>query len=111
MEAEEPQMNLLTFVSEADLAAAPAAGIWIIADEDPSTLDDGWFIVTMNNSAPFANFPASRHQKGYGLNFADGHSEIYRLRDPGTMSALHSGKPISEQNADWIKLKQVTTVK
>jgi hypothetical protein len=111
METEEPRTNLLTFVTEADLASAPTAGIWIIADENPSTLDDGWFDVTMDNSAPFASFPATRHQNGYGLNFADGHSEIYRLRDPGTLAALKSLKPVSPANADWIKLKQATTVK
>jgi len=111
MATEEPQLNLLTFVNESDLAAAPPAGIWITADEDRSTLDDGWFEVTMNNATPFASFPATRHQKGYGLNFADGHSEMYRLRDPGTMAALLGRKEVSAENSDWIKLKQVTTVK
>jgi prepilin-type N-terminal cleavage/methylation domain-containing protein len=111
MEGQQQQGDFLTFMTEADLAAAPAAGIWIMADEDPSTLDDGWFEVTMDNSAPFASFPATRHQHGYGLNFADGHSEIFRLRDPGTLSALQSRKTVTQNNSDWIKLKQVTTVK
>src|SRR5581483_3695326 len=54
-----------TFVTEADLAATPTSSIWIIADEDPSTLDDGWFDVTMNNASPFSSFPSHRHRNGY----------------------------------------------
>ncbi len=105
-----------TFVTEADLAATPTSSIWIIADEDPSTLDDGWFDVTMNNSAPFSSFPAHRHQNGYALDFADGHTEVYKLRDPQTVALfgrLRVGAQfqISENNTDWVKLKQVTTAR
>jgi prepilin-type N-terminal cleavage/methylation domain-containing protein len=111
MELEETRTNYLTFVTESDLAAAPASGIWLMADEDPATLDDAWFEVTMDDSIPFASFPGTRHQKGYVLDFADGHAEIYRLRDPSTMAALKGQIVIRPQNADWIKLKQVTTVR
>jgi len=38
----------------------------------------------MDNSVPFATFPATRHQNAYGLNFADGQLEIYHLRTPVT---------------------------
>ena len=96
-----------TFVKDSELTIAAASTLWYIADEDVTTMDDGWFLVTMNDSQPFASFPALRHRRGYGLNFVDGHAEIYRLRDPET--AL--GTTIKANNADWIKLKQVTTFK
>ncbi|HWD19899.1 MAG TPA: prepilin-type N-terminal cleavage/methylation domain-containing protein [Verrucomicrobiae bacterium] len=113
MVSEEKGTTFRTFVTGADLAGAPTSQTWILADENETTLNDGWFHVTMDNSRPFDSFPAARHRNAYSLNFADGHSEIFRLRDPGTLAALgpkYQGG-VQASNADWIKLKQVTTVK
>jgi prepilin-type N-terminal cleavage/methylation domain-containing protein/prepilin-type processing-associated H-X9-DG protein len=96
-----------TYVKETETAAIGPANLWMIMDENELTIDDAWFLVTMDNSAPFASFPATRHQHGYNLNFADGHVEHYILRDPNTQSPA---LPVSPLNADWLKLKQVTTV-
>ena len=96
-----------TFVRDSELAAAGPAQLWVIMDEHEGTIDDGWFLVTMNDRQPFASFPATRHQRAYGLSFADGHAEVYKLRDPNTQFA--SGQ-ISPENSDWQRLKQVTTV-
>jgi prepilin-type N-terminal cleavage/methylation domain-containing protein len=117
METEEEQTPFRVFLKDADLAAGMPASIWVHIDENVATLDDGWFLVTMNNSQPFANLPASRHQNGYGLDFADGHAENYRLRSPvahvpenqANASAQFFAPEVSPTNSDWIKLKSVTT--
>jgi prepilin-type N-terminal cleavage/methylation domain-containing protein len=106
---ENEETPYLTFVTDADLSAAPTSQIWIIIDESQKTLDDAWFEVTMNNSQPFARLPANRHGTGYALNFADGHCEVYKLRDPSTFLALQKNGNILPSNGDWIKLKHVTT--
>ena len=97
-----------TFVRDSELSAAGPATIWVIADEHEASIDDAWFLVTMDDSQPFASFPATRHERGYGLNFGDGHAEFYKLRDPRTQ--LASGQ-ISPYNSDWQRLKQVTTIR
>jgi prepilin-type N-terminal cleavage/methylation domain-containing protein/prepilin-type processing-associated H-X9-DG protein len=94
-----------TFVKENEIAAVGAAILWMIADEHELTIDDGTFLVTMNDSEPFASFPADRHQHGYDLNFADGHVERFKLQDPNSIP----GRTVTAQNNDWIRLKQVTT--
>ena len=106
METYSGQGNFKTFVKDNEIATAGAANLWFIADEHEASIDDGWFLVTMNDSQPFASFPGMRHARGYGLNFGDGHVEKYRLRDPNTQSPA---KPATAQNSDWNKLKQVTT--
>lgn len=95
-----------TFVRDGELSAASPAMLWVMADEDVTTIDDGWFLVTMNDSQPFASLPGGRHQRSYSLNFADGHVELYKLRDAESLavSAQYSAK-----NSDWLKLKQATT--
>jgi prepilin-type processing-associated H-X9-DG protein len=95
-----------TFVKESETAVLGNANLWVIMDEHEVTIDDAWFLVTMDNSSPFASFPATRHQHGYNLVFADGHVEHYVLRDPNTQSPAHA---VGDTDTDWIKLKQVTT--
>ena len=97
-----------TFVKESETAAAGPAALWVLADEHEASIDDGWFLVTMNDSQPFANFPATRHHRGYNLNFADGHAEVFKLRDPYSQFPPRPG--FSAKNSDWLRLKQVTTV-
>jgi prepilin-type N-terminal cleavage/methylation domain-containing protein len=95
-----------TYVREAEIAAIGGTSrLWVLADEDPSTLNDGWFLVTMDNRQPFASFPGIRHQHGCGLNFADGHTQIFTLRNPNSVP----GHVINANNPDWLLFKQMTT--
>jgi prepilin-type N-terminal cleavage/methylation domain-containing protein/prepilin-type processing-associated H-X9-DG protein len=95
-----------TFMRESEISVIGAAArLWLLSDEDPSTLNDGWFLVTMNDLEPFASFPGIRHRHGSGMIFVDGHAEVFKLRDPGSVP----GRKIEEANTDWIQLKQMTT--
>jgi prepilin-type processing-associated H-X9-DG protein len=96
-----------TFVTENETALIGTSTLWVFADEDELSIDDPWWLVTMNNSQPFASFPATRHSRGYNLSFADGHVERYALRDPNTVAA---GIQVKPQNSDWVKLKEVSTL-
>jgi prepilin-type N-terminal cleavage/methylation domain-containing protein len=109
METVQNEKGYRTFMRDSEVSAASPAVLWVIADEHENTIDDAWFLVTMNDSQPFASFPAMRHQHGYVLNFADGHVEYYKLRDSKTGSTANG--QISYLNSDWLKLKQVTTVR
>lgn len=95
-----------TFVKDNELAAAGPASLWLICEEHEASIDDGWFLVTMNDSEPFASFPATRHQRAFYLNYADGHVEKFRLHDPTTQAP---GMQVGRGNTDWIRLKQITT--
>jgi len=116
-EMETEQTPFRVFLKDRDLGAAIPSAIWVFIDEHAATLDDGWFIVTMNDSHPFESLPATRHQNAYGLNFADGHAEVYHLRSPATQIADTQAEAFMQydslefpaSNTDWIKLKGVTT--
>ncbi len=101
-----------TFVMENETALMGTANLWTIADENEATIDDAWWLVTMNNSLPFASFPATRHARGYNLSFADGHVERWNLLDPHTV--LNPSKGVQQQvtstDTDWLRLKQASTV-
>ena len=64
---------------------APPSTAWVFIDEYEMTIDDGVFVIgnwsAFPNPPPFwRNFPASRHNNGANLSFADGHAEHYRWR-------------------------------
>jgi prepilin-type N-terminal cleavage/methylation domain-containing protein len=108
METYPQPKGFRTFVRDSELTAAGAAMLWVIADEHEASIDDGWFLVTMDDSRPFESFPGARHERSYGLNFADGHAEFYKLRDPKSQGV---GMGVSASNPDWQRLKQVTTIR
>jgi prepilin-type N-terminal cleavage/methylation domain-containing protein/prepilin-type processing-associated H-X9-DG protein len=107
-QADYSQRSYRTFVKDAELTAAGPARLWLFSEENEVTLDDGFFLVTMDDSSPFANRPSWRHKGAYGLNFADGHVESYTLRDPQTFKLPAF---VSIDNPDWQRFKQITTMK
>jgi hypothetical protein len=108
MERHPHLSGFRTFVRESELSAAGPGMLWVMADEHEASIDDAWFQVTMDDSRPFASFPATRHERSYGLNFGDGHAEFYKLGDPTTEPSEGQTSP---SNSDWQRLKQVTTVR
>jgi competence protein ComGC len=100
-----------TFVRESEILAVSPAALWLLIDEHAESIDDGCFPVTMDDSRPFASFPATRHEAGYALNFADGHAEIYKLSDPASLTLAQEGSYAVAMNPDWLKLKQATTMR
>src|SRR5207247_1206306 len=99
-----------TFVKDTEFATTGAAALWLLADEHELTIDDGWFLVTMDDCEPFVSFPATRHARGFGLNFVDGHAAILKLRDPTTQVLPSGQNNVTAKNSDWLQFRQITTV-
>jgi prepilin-type N-terminal cleavage/methylation domain-containing protein/prepilin-type processing-associated H-X9-DG protein len=90
--------------------------MWVFIDERPDTINDGYFSVDMNgldnpNATVIADFPASYHNNGGGLSFADGHSEIHKWVDGRTRPAVAIRKTGSAGNNDMAWLMQRSTSK
>jgi prepilin-type N-terminal cleavage/methylation domain-containing protein len=103
-----------------DMTDPGPSGTWLLVDEREDSINDGFFVVDMRGypSAPatimLVDFPASYHNGAGGLNFADGHSEIKRWRDPRTVPKLRKGVELnlnipSPNNQDIIWFQQRTT--
>ena len=76
------------------------SGIWVLIDEREESINNGHFIHCMEGIYPrdpsqfgWINWPANYHNGASGLNFADGHSEIRKWRDPRTTPP--KGKAVS----------------
>ena len=88
-----------------------SATTWYLIDEQEKSINDGFFLVAMpGTSTSPLDCPATRHNRGYGLSFCDGHSEIYKLTDSRTKYPLVPANLSSPSNPDYVKLQSMTTV-
>ena len=65
---------------------APAGAI-LFVDEHEGSIENARFVVSPRGSSVWVDFPATRHQNGGVLTFADGHAEQIRWLEPGTLQA------------------------
>jgi len=85
--------------------------LWVLLDEDERSINDGFF-VTDPDARRWIDFPAisaARHNFCFGLNFADGHAEIWRYRDPRTFRVKGNNTEQSG-NLDLQRLAAASTV-
>lgn len=97
-----------------DLTRPSPVETFVVLDEHPGSINDGYFQVRMGGPGHIVDFPASNHNGAAGFAFADGHSEIKKWLDPRTTPAVEKGKLIelnvpSEDNPDVVWIRERTT--
>jgi prepilin-type N-terminal cleavage/methylation domain-containing protein len=86
--------------------------MWVLLEEDQRSINDGFF-VTDPTARIWFDFPAisaDRHTFSYVLNFADGHSEIWRCRDSRSFQ-LSMGRTEQPGNSDLARLARASASK
>jgi prepilin-type N-terminal cleavage/methylation domain-containing protein len=78
------------YLKLSDLVDPGPSRTWVMIDEHPLSMNDGFFVIDMKGypnaaQAALPDFPASYHNRAGGLSFADGHSEIRKWQDPRTV--------------------------
>ncbi len=58
--------------------------LWMMVDEHPDSINDGWMITNVTDPKRWADLPGSLHAGACGFNFVDGHSEIKRWAETST---------------------------
>jgi type II secretory pathway pseudopilin PulG len=82
------------------LASIPQpANIYVFLDEHPCSINDGLFIdgtqTLPSDPSPWegSDIPASTHNGAGGISFSDGHSEIHKWQNKGTVIPVVPGSP------------------
>jgi hypothetical protein len=73
-----------TYGRFADMVEPGPAGLWVLLDEEESSINDGAFAVLMRQPTHFLDWPGSYHDFAGGFAFADGHSEIHKWVEGST---------------------------
>ncbi len=83
--------------------------LWVLLEEDERGINDGFF-VTDPTAGIWIDFPAistHRHNYSYVLDFADGHSEVWRYRDERSFQ-VSTNKTEQPGNTDLARLARAT---
>ena len=97
-----------------DFTTTSSTDVWVLIDEHEALINDSWFAVDLSGSRTWLDLPTARHGGAYALNFADGHSEIFKLQQVGLFSGpaptvpLNVAQATQTANNDWLKLRNVS---
>jgi prepilin-type N-terminal cleavage/methylation domain-containing protein/prepilin-type processing-associated H-X9-DG protein len=83
---------LQSYYKESNMIFPGPANLWVLIDENPNSINDASFICEptcadnpANPQPQWIDFPASYHNHGSGISFADGHTEIKMWRDAAVL--------------------------
>jgi prepilin-type N-terminal cleavage/methylation domain-containing protein/prepilin-type processing-associated H-X9-DG protein len=94
-----------------DLVNPGPADTFVFIDERENSINDGWFamdVLDQDAGATWIDLPATRHNKGAVLSFADCHAEFRKWKDPRTLDEMTPGTA-SANNPDIAWLQKRTT--
>jgi prepilin-type processing-associated H-X9-DG protein len=100
------------FRKQSDLAIIGAANCWVLIDENPWSINDGWFVEDPG-VASWVDKPATYHADAGGLSFADGHAEIHKWTDQNLINyagPINTGVTVQPGSPDIGWLQQRTSV-
>jgi prepilin-type N-terminal cleavage/methylation domain-containing protein/prepilin-type processing-associated H-X9-DG protein len=86
-------MALREYRKQTDIIKPGPANCWVTVDENPYSINDGWFVCDPNQPALWVDCPASYHNGACGFGFADGHAEIKKWRDQNLINARNNNIP------------------
>ena len=98
-----------------DIARPSPSQAWVFLDEREQSIDDGYFLVFLstkfgNRPDQWGNLPAIYHNNAGGFSFADGHAEVHKWQDAGTLKTIPpnsrpSGAYIGPRDVPWIQVR------
>jgi prepilin-type N-terminal cleavage/methylation domain-containing protein/prepilin-type processing-associated H-X9-DG protein len=96
-----PEFRKYTKMS--DLVDPGPTMTWVLVDEHPDSMNDGFFCIDMNGypdpkQAKLPDVPASFHNNAAGFAFADGHSEIKQWKDKRTIMPVKKAGLVNTAN-------------
>ncbi len=102
------------FMKTTDIVNPGPSLAWVLIDEHPDSMNDGLFSVIMTGTT-WTDVPASYHNGGGGLSYADGHAEIRKWLDANTVCPVRKINPASANGLsspnDMLWLQQRTSAK
>ena len=103
--------RLRDFRKQGEIIAPSPSQCWVFIDENPNSINDGWFVCDPNNLNLWYDIPATYHNGAGGLSFADGHCEIKKWRDANILKATGVNQPKDSGSDDLPWLQQRSTSK
>jgi prepilin-type processing-associated H-X9-DG protein len=107
-------VNYKQYIKTSSLTRPGPANTWLLVDEHPDSINDGWFIPEVTDTSRFVDLPASYHNDGCGLVFCDGHSEVHKWHGPTIHRVLtiqYNGFTGDPEDIAWLAERSSVRVK
>jgi prepilin-type N-terminal cleavage/methylation domain-containing protein/prepilin-type processing-associated H-X9-DG protein len=101
----EIQKTHFTYRKASEIIRPSPSQAFVFLDEHPNSIDDGYFLVFVNQHQVWGNMPANYHNGACGFSFADGHAEIRKWLDPDTLSKKIVAVPKGPRDVPWIQVR------
>jgi prepilin-type N-terminal cleavage/methylation domain-containing protein/prepilin-type processing-associated H-X9-DG protein len=99
-------LNVYRKQSDVNTHPGGATMLFVFVDENPNTINDGYFVCDPNQLNSWVDAPASFHNNAGGLGFADGHAEIKKWKDAsllGTKTQNFPAQPGYYDDLRWLQ--------
>src|ERR1039458_4414201 len=101
--------RLKDFRKESDMyGPMPPVNCWVFIDENPNSINDGWFVCDPNSLNEWYDIPATYHNRAGGLSFADGHAEIKVWKDSSILKQTAGNNILRDPNSSdlaWLQAR------
>jgi prepilin-type N-terminal cleavage/methylation domain-containing protein/prepilin-type processing-associated H-X9-DG protein len=107
-EGQLDDVNYTVFTKQTSIHNA--ALTWVLIDENPVSINDGWFLVRPNVPTVWRDVPAAYHNNAGGMSYADGHAEIKKWKDSSVISQAgsYARKDPNSDDLNWL-IERTTT--
>lgn len=103
VEASQGYAGYPTVYSENQMAVAQPSGTIVFLDENPLTINDGFFALPIGGDM-WGDLPGVWHGRGCNFSFVDGHAEHWRWQDARTVT-LTQNLAVTPNNPDLQRLQ------
>jgi prepilin-type N-terminal cleavage/methylation domain-containing protein/prepilin-type processing-associated H-X9-DG protein len=96
--------NNRIFRKQTDIIRPSPSECWVLIDENPNSINDGFFVCDPSRTEEWVDIPATYHNGAGGLSFADGHAETKKWRDSNILkfTGLPARDP-SSSDLQWLR--------
>jgi prepilin-type N-terminal cleavage/methylation domain-containing protein/prepilin-type processing-associated H-X9-DG protein len=97
------------YIKVTDIAKPSQSMVFI--DENPNTINDGYWAQDITNPRQWIDSPAHYHNNGANLSFADGHAESRKWMDVNVLHGASGGatgfpaNPVAGPDLPWIQAR------
>ncbi len=97
--------SFYTFHKRSEIIRPSPSQAFVFLDEHPESIDDGYFLVVLDQKSQWGNFPANYHNGACGFSFADGHGETKKWQDPVTLAPHIGASATAPHDVPWTQAR------
>ncbi|MGA2176450.1 MAG: prepilin-type N-terminal cleavage/methylation domain-containing protein [Verrucomicrobiota bacterium] len=112
----------IDFLKLSKITQLPTAKALVFLDENPATINDGYWVQDLDSRTQWIDSPAHYHVNSGGLSFIDGHAEIRKWTDRNVLAGMDGGasgfpaspppgQPLSMQDLPWVQARCTVQVR